>query len=141
MARDGYNKITLGNRDRIPLDPLNQPWQVLVDKFYTNNPHLLPVLIQLVLSHVQANFSTKFVQINHSAPSRMEEVDSASLLHLAMITEVADKDDLANPNDISEDLKPDHIKCLVEVLQARAKEMRNGQRKADLGKHAPAKPG
>ena len=68
-------------------------------------------------------------------------MDSANLLHLATITEVADEDDLPNPNDVSEDLEHDHIECLVEVLQARAKDMRNGQRKSDLAKHAPAKPG
>ena len=131
----------LGNGDCIPLNPLNPPWEILVDEFYVNNPHLLPALIQPVPSHVQANFATNFVQINHSTPLRTEEVDSASLLHLAMITEVADEDNLANPNNGSKDLEPDHIKCLVEVLQARAKEMRNGQRKPDLAKHAPGKPG
>src|SRR6266481_8051982 len=140
MARDRYNMITLGNGDHLPANPLNRPWQVLVDEFYANNPHLLPASIQPIPSHTQANFATNFVQINHSDPLRAEEVESASLLHLAMITEVTDEDKPSGYDSLSEDLEPSHIDQLVEVLQARAKEIRNRHKKSDSGKQAPINP-
>ena len=50
------------------------------------------------------------------------------MLYLATIMEVTDEDEPASPTDPAEDLEPGHIDCLVEVLQARAKEIRDGKR-------------
>src|SRR6266481_10228058 len=106
MARDNYNMITLGNGNCLPPNPLNRPWQVLVDEFYANNPQLLLASIQPIPSHAQANFTANFVQINHSDPLRAEEVESVSLLHLVMITEVTNEDEPSGYDSLSETLNP-----------------------------------
>ena len=55
-------------------------------------------------------------------------IESASLLHLVMSTEVMDEDKPASHTDLVEDLKPGHIDHLVEVLQVRVKEIRDGKK-------------
>ena len=141
MARDAHNMITLGNGDHLPPDPLNRPWQVCVDEFYAKNPHLLPAGLPTghcdPPPHLLTNFASNFIQVSHPDLKEDEDIESASLLHLATITEVTDEDEPPGPTDPAEDLEPGHIDRLVEVLQARVKEIRDGKRRTDTAKTFP----
>ena len=112
-----------------------------MDKFYAKNPHLLPAALPTghrdPPPHLPANFASNFVQVSHSDLKEDEDIESASLLHLATITEATDEDEPPGPTDLVEDLEPGHINCLVEVLQARAKEIRDGKRWMDTAKTLP----
>ena len=80
------------------------------------------------------------VQVEHPQYRREGYTNSTSLLHLATITEVTDKDNLGNLDGLNEDLEPGHIERLVEVLQVRAKDIRDTKKKADSVKQTMAKP-
>ena len=141
MARDAHNMIMLGNGDHLPPNPLNQPWQVHVDKFYAKNPHLLPAALPVghhdPPPHLLTNFALNSIHVSHPDSKEDEDIESTSLLHFATITEVTDEDEPPSPTDLVEDLEPRHINCLVEVLQARAKEIRDGKRWMDTAKTLP----
>ena len=92
MARDSYNMITLGNRERLLPDPLNQPWKDQVDEFYKNNPHLLPSVQQP--GTAQANFAANLVQVGPVSLEKVTRLLSMNPFHTATITEVTDEDDL-----------------------------------------------
>ena len=92
-----------------------------MDEYYKNNPHLLPSMQQPGMA--QANFTTNLMQIGPTSPPKIIEPLSASSFHTMMITKVTDEDDLPSPDDSSEDLED--IGRMVEVLQARAKEIRD----------------
>jgi len=70
-------------------------------------------------------------------------VTSANSLHLATITEVTDEDKLVpviNMDELSDkEYEPGHIDWLVEVLQARAKDIRDSKKKAGPPHQTPAK--
>ena len=121
MARDSYNMITLGNGEHIPPDPLNQPWKDRANKYYKNNPHLLPSAQQP--SAAQANFAANLVQVGPASPAQIMRLPSMNPVHAATITEITDKDDLPGLDDSSENLED--IGHMVEVLQARAKEIKD----------------
>ena len=141
MARDAHNMIMLGNGDHLPPNPLNQPWQVRVDKFYAKNPHLLPAALPVghhdPPPHLLTNFALNSIQVSHPDSKEDEDIESTSLLHFATITEVTDEDEPPSPTDLVEDLEPRHINCLVEVLQARVKEIRDRKRWTDTAKTFP----
>ena len=64
---------------------------------------------------------------------------STNPVHAATITEITDEDDLPGPEDNSEDLED--IGRMVEVLQVKAKEIRDDRKRANPGKENPPKPG
>ena len=43
--------------------------------------------------------------------------------------EVTDEDEMVGVNDLNEEYEPGHINQLVEVLQVRAKDIREGKKK------------
>src|SRR5882724_8266855 len=132
----------LGNRDHLPPDPLNQAWRVWVDEFYANNPHLLPLVQPGHCDpppHVQANFAANFMEVAQSELVEHKEVMSENSLHLATITEVTDEDKLVPVVDLEEEYEPGHIDQLVDVLQARAKGIRDSKKNAGPPHQTPAK--
>ena len=99
----------------------NRPWKDRADEYYKNNLHLLPSAQQPGVA--QANFTTNLVQVGPASPAKIMRLLATNPFHAAMITEVTDEDDLPGLDDSSEDLED--IGCMVEVLQARAKEIRD----------------
>ena len=112
-----------------------------MDEFYAKNPHLLPAGLPTghrdPPPHLPTNFASNFVQVSHPDSKEDKDIESASLLHLATIMEVTDEDEPPGPTDPAEDLEPGHINRLVEVLQARAKEIRDSKRWTDTAKTFP----
>ena len=104
-----------------------------MDEFYANNSQLLPPPVQLghhdPPPHVQANFTANFVEVAQSKPVKQKELVSANSLHLATIMEVTNEDRLVAINDLDKEYEPGHIDQLVEVLQARAKDIRDSKKK------------
>ena len=145
MGRDSNNLIML--RNCLPPDPLNWAWKVQVDEFYANNPHLLPSPVQSghrnPPPHIQNNFAANFMEVARSELVEHKEATLADSLHLATITEVTNEDELVPNIDLDklsdEEYEPDHIDRLVEVLQARAKDIRDSKKKAGPPDQTPAK--
>jgi len=69
------------------------------------------------------------VEVAQSEPVKHKEATSANSLHLATIMEVTDEDEMVGVNDLNEEYEPGHINQLVEVLQVRAKDIREGKKK------------
>jgi len=88
--------------------------------------------------HVQSNFTTNFVEVGHPRPAKQKTTASTNLL--VSITEVTDEDDFTGCEDPVEEFEPGHIDRLVEVLQARAKDIRDGKKKTTSAKQVPGKP-
>ena len=140
LARGPNNMITLGTGEHLPPDPRNHPWMVLVDEYYTRNPHLLPGPLQPGQHdpppHAQANFATNLVQVGHPKVTREENRLTKSSLYAVTITEVTDEDDLVGLRNLTDNLEPDgadaleptYIDWLVVVLQTRAKDMRSSKK-------------
>jgi len=83
------------------------------------------------------------MEVARSELVRHQEATSADSLHLATITEVTNEDELVPNIDLDklsdEEYEPDHIDQLVEVLQARAKDIRDSKKKVGPPDQTPAK--
>src|SRR5882724_13538715 len=88
-------------------------------------------------------FAANFMEVAQSELVEHKEATSADSLHLATITEVTDEDDLVPNIDTDElsdeEYEPDHIDQLVEVLQVRAKDIRDSKKKVGPPDQTPAK--
>ena len=85
----------------------------------------------------QANFATNLVQISPTSLPKIMEPLSASSFRAMMITEATNEDNLPGLDNSSKDLED--IGHMVEVLQARAKEIRDDRKRANPGKENPPK--
>ena len=108
-----------------------------MDKYYKNNPHLLPFAQQP--GTAQANFAANLVQVGPVSPAKVMRLLSTNPFCATTITEVANEDDLPGLDNSSEDLED--IECMVEVLQVRAKEIRDDRKRTNPGKENLPKPG
>ena len=68
-----------------------------------------------------------------------KEAMPANSLHLVTIMEVTDEDELVSINDPDGEYEPGHINWLVEVLQARAKDIRDGNKRTGPPHQTPVK--
>jgi len=83
------------------------------------------------------------MEVAGSEPVEHNEVKSVNSLHLETIMEVTDEDKLIsiiNPDEVpDEEYEPGHINQLVEVLQARAKDIRDSKKRVGSPHQTPAK--
>jgi len=68
-----------------------------------------------------------------------KEMTSETSLHLATIMEATDEDKLVTINDLDKEYEPGHIYQLVEVLQARTKDIRDRKKKKGPSHQTPTK--
>jgi len=79
------------------------------------------------------------VEVAQSEPVKHKEAVSVNSLHLVTIKEVTNNDRLVGINDLDEEYEPGHINQLAEVLQVRAKDIRDSKKKMGPSHQTPAK--
>ena len=82
LARGPNNMITLRTGEHLPPDPCNHPWMVLVDEYYTRNPHLPSNPLQPGQHdpppHAQANF---IANLGSAIPNALERRTDCRKVH------------------------------------------------------------